>query len=48
MITIHKKTFVVKNVEDKIGKVLGLEILDATINILAFDPQKTTISVQAS
>jgi len=33
--------------EDKSGKVLGIEILDATVNIPAFDPQKTTISVQS-
>lgn len=26
--------------EDKKGKVLGIEILDATENISAFDPQK--------
>lgn len=32
--------------EDKNGKVLGIEILDATINIPAFDPRK--ISLQTS
>jgi len=32
--------------EDKKGKVLGIEILDATKNISAFDPQKTTLSIQ--
>ncbi|MDP2638154.1 MAG: DUF2283 domain-containing protein [Candidatus Levybacteria bacterium] len=32
--------------EDKTGKVLGIEILDATKNISAFDPHKTNISVQ--
>ena len=34
--------------EDKKGKILGIEILDATKNIEAFDPQKTTFSVQTS
>ena len=34
--------------EDKNGKVLGIEILDATKNITAFNPQKTEISIQAS
>ncbi len=34
--------------EDKNGKVLGIEILDATINIPAFDPQKINVSVQSS
>lgn len=29
--------------EDKNGKVLGIEILDATENIYAFDPKKTAI-----
>lgn len=29
--------------EDKNGKVLGIEILDATENINAFDPQKISI-----
>ena len=32
--------------EDKNGKVLGIEILDATKNISAFDPQKIRVSVQ--
>lgn len=32
--------------EDKKGKILGIEILDATENIPAFDPQK--ISIQTS
>lgn len=32
--------------EDKSGKVLGIEILDATENIPAFDPKK--ISIQTS
>ena len=31
--------------EDKNGKVLGIEILDARKNISAFDPQKTNISI---
>lgn len=31
--------------EDKKGKILGIEILDATKNINAFDPQKTTVSM---
>ena len=30
--------------EDKKGKVLGIEILDATKNISAFDPQKFSAS----
>lgn len=34
--------------EDKKGKVLGIEILDATKNITEFDPQKTKFSVQTS
>lgn len=34
--------------EDKNGKVLGIEILDATKNINAFDPQKTSVSIQTS
>ena len=29
--------------EDKNGKVLGIEILDATENISAFDPKKISI-----
>lgn len=32
--------------EDVKGKPLGIEILDATKNISAFDPQKTQISIQ--
>ena len=32
--------------EDKKGKVLGIEILDASENISAFDPKR--ISIQAS
>mgnify|MGYP001592691408 FL=1 len=31
--------------EDAKGKPLGIEILDATKNISAFDPQKTNISI---
>ena len=31
--------------EDAKGKPLGIEILDATRNISAFDPQKTNISI---
>lgn len=34
--------------EDKNGKILGIEILDATKNIEAFDPQGTTFSVKTS
>jgi uncharacterized protein YuzE len=30
--------------EDKAGKVLGIEILDASNNIKEFDPKKLTIS----
>lgn len=33
---------------DKKGKVLGIEILDATANIPAFDPDNINISVQTS
>lgn len=33
--------------EDKNGKILGVEILDAKKNIPAFDPQKTRLQVQA-
>lgn len=32
--------------EDRNGKVLGIEILDATKNISAFNPQKLQVSVQ--
>lgn len=31
--------------EDKKGKVLGIEILDASKNISAFDPQKFQTSI---
>lgn len=34
--------------EDKDGKVLGIEILDATANIPAFDPGKINVSVKSS
>lgn len=34
--------------EDKNGKILVIEILDATKNIEAFDPKKATFTVQAS
>lgn len=34
--------------EDKDGKVLGIEILDASVNIPAFDPQKVNVSIQSS
>ena len=48
----YKKTRKVSDVilvdEDSSGKVLGIEILDATKNISAFDPQQTKISIQAS
>jgi len=33
--------------EDKNGKVLGIEILDATKNISAFDPKNTRFTVQS-
>ena len=32
--------------EDKKGKVLGIEILDASKNISAFDPKNTKFTVQ--
>lgn len=32
--------------EDKNGKILGIEILDATKNIDAFDPHSTKFSIQ--
>jgi uncharacterized protein YuzE len=32
--------------EDKTGKVLGIEILDAKENIAAFDPHQTKLSMQ--
>ncbi|EKD87217.1 MAG: hypothetical protein ACD_36C00189G0004 [uncultured bacterium] len=34
--------------EDARGKVLGIEILDATKNIAAFDPQKPQFIVQTA
>lgn len=34
--------------EDKNGKILGIEILDATKNIDAFDPHNTEFSIQTS
>lgn len=34
--------------EDKNGKVLGIEILDASVNIPAFDPQKINVSIQTT
>lgn len=34
--------------EDKKGKVLGIEILDATRNISAFDPKNTKFTVQSA
>lgn len=34
--------------EDKDGKILGIEILDATKNIDAFDPHNTKFSIQTS
>lgn len=34
--------------EDKKGKVLGIEILNATKNIAAFDPNKSNFVVSAS
>lgn len=34
--------------EDKSGKVLGIEILDATKNISAFDPLNTKITLQSA
>ena len=34
--------------EDKNGKVLGIEILDATKNISAFDPKNTRFTVQSA
>ena len=32
--------------EDKKGKVLGIEILDASKNISAFDPKNTKFTIQ--
>ncbi len=34
--------------EDKSGKVLGIEILDATQSIPSFDPKATKLFIQAS
>ena len=34
--------------EDRKGKVLGIEILDATKNISAFDPKNTKFTVQSA
>lgn len=34
--------------EDKSGKVLGIEILDATESITAFDPKATKLFIQTS
>ena len=34
--------------EDKNGKVLGIEILDASKNIPAFDPQNIKLSIQSA
>ncbi len=34
--------------EDRNGRILAIEILDASVNIPAFDPQKINISVQSS
>lgn len=34
--------------EDKDGKVLGIEILDASENISAFDPKNTKFTVQSA
>lgn len=34
--------------EDKEGKVLGIEILDATENISKFDPKNTKFTVQSA
>lgn len=34
--------------EDKNGKVLGIEILDASENIPAFDPKNTKFTVQSA
>ncbi|MCX6705787.1 MAG: DUF2283 domain-containing protein [Candidatus Woesebacteria bacterium] len=33
--------------KDKNGKILGIEVLEATKNIPAFDPQKVDFKVQA-
>lgn len=34
--------------EDKNGKILGIEILDAKKNITAFDPQNTKFIIQSA
>ena len=34
--------------EDKNGRVLGIEILDASINVPAFDPQNTKFVIQSA
>jgi uncharacterized protein YuzE len=34
--------------EDKNGKILGIEILDAQKNIKAFDPRKTKLTFQTT
>lgn len=34
--------------EDKNGKILGIEILDAKKNIPSFDPKKTKLQIAAS
>lgn len=34
--------------EDKGGKVLGIEILDASKNISAFDPKNTKFTIQSA
>ncbi len=33
--------------EDKSGKILGIEILDAKENIAAFDPHQTSLTIQS-
>lgn len=33
--------------EDKAGKVLGIEILDAKENLSTFDPNQTTVTIQS-
>jgi len=44
----RKITDVILVDEDASGKILGIEILDATKNIEQFDPYKSTFSIQAS
>lgn len=34
--------------EDKKGKILGVEILDATKNIEAFNPRKVAVNIQTT